>query len=130
MDIFDMKKSDFDNIPMVEWDEEVKFTDLVIIPTDDFHESGYRCMKFCAVNNGKPIAMLGGISDVMHLDGIGGHGMGNYGVSTTSAIKAWNMDCLPCGYLHMWCSGYNFSATGGLSDFELFTEKRRKKDND
>lgn len=129
MNIFDMKKSDFDDIPMVEWDEEVKFTDLVIIPTDDFHESGYRCMKFCAVKNGKPIAMLGGNSDVMCIDGIGGYGKWNWrneGIPRTTDMKAWNIDCLPCGYLHMWCSGYNFSATGGLSDFELYTEKKVK----
>lgn len=129
MNIFDMKKSDFDNIPMVELDEEVKFTDIIIIPTDDFHESGYKCMKFCAVNNGKPIAMLGGSSDVIHLDGIGGYGKWdwrNNDIPKTTDIKAWNIDCLPCGYLHMWCAGYNLIADTGLSDFELFTEKRKK----
>lgn len=127
MNIFDMKKSDFNSVPTREWNEgKIQFTDLVIIPTTRKHESGYRCMKYCAVKNGQPIAMLGGCSDVMHLDGIGGYGMGKFGVATNSAIKAWNMDCLPCGYLHIWCNGYNLIADAGLSDFELFTEKRKK----
>lgn len=127
MNIFDMKKSDFNSIPTREWSEgKMQFTDLVIIPTAHKYESGFRCIRYCACINGEPIAMLGGHSNVMHLDGIGGCGMENYGAATTSAIKPWNMDCLPCGYLHMWCSGYNLIADAGLSDFELFTEKRRK----
>lgn len=127
MNIFDMKKSDFDFIPTRAWDEgKIRFTDIVIIPTTHKHDSGYRCMKYCACKNGEPIAMLGGCSDVMHLDGIGGYGEWYGEIPTKVDVRAWNMDCLPCGYLHMWCSGYNFIADAGLSDFELFTEKKRK----
>lgn len=113
MNIFDMKKSDFKNIPRFDWKQtEIKFDDLVIIPTARKHDSGYRCMEYCAVKNGKPIGIFGGSSDVMHLDGIGGY------------RKPWKIDCLPCGYLHLWCSGYKMKASGCLSDFKIYTEKK------
>lgn len=127
MNIFDMKKSDFDSIPFRKWnDPAIEFTDLVIIPTRYKHDSGYRCIKYCACINGEPVAMLGGHSDVMHLDGIGGYGKWDKEIPTKADVRAWKMDCLPCGYLHIWCSGYNLIADAGLSDFELFTKDKRK----
>ena len=125
MNIFNMKKSDFKDIPRFDWKQtEIEFDDLVIIPTARKHDSGYRCMEYCAVKNGEPIGVFGGYSDVMHLDGIGGYGKWKNTIPTTFDRKAWSIDCLPCGYLHLWCSGYKMKASGCLSDFEIYTEKK------
>lgn len=128
MNILDMKKSDFKSLPRFDWEKynnkEIKFDSLIIIPTTHKHDSGYKCMEYCAVKNGEPIGIFGGYSDVMHLDGIGGYGKP---FSTEFNHKAWNIDCLPCGYLHLWCSGYRLVASGCLSDFELYTEKKYGK---
>ena len=122
MNIFNMKKSDFKSVSKFDWTQgEIKFDSLVIIPTTHKHDSGYRCMEYCAVKNGEPIGIFGGGSDVMHLDGIGGYGKS---LSTTFDQKPWKIDCLPCGYLRLWCSGYKMKASGCLSDFEVYTEKK------
>lgn len=31
---------------------------------------------------------------------------------------------LPCGYLHLWCNGHKMEASGCLSDFEIYAEKK------
>ena len=36
-------------------------------------------------------------------------------------------DCLPCGYIHLWCNGYKFVASDCGSDFELYTEAKNGK---
>ena len=118
-----MKKKDFDGISFLDYSAPaITFDSLVIIPTRHKHDSGYMCMKYCAIKNGEPMAMLGGHSDVCHLDGIGGYG--ELFSDTNIKRKAWNFDCLPCGYIHMWCSGYNLKASRDLSDFCLYTVER------
>lgn len=51
MDIFSMKKSDFKDVPEISWNnnKNIKFDSLVIIPNNKIHDSGYRCMSYCAV---------------------------------------------------------------------------------
>lgn len=125
MNIFDMKKSDFKSVPRFNWKQgEIKFDSLVIIPTTHKHESGYRCMEYCAIKNGEPLGLFGGGSDVMHLDGIGGYGKYKDKLPTVFNRKPWNIDCLPCGYIHLWCNEYKFVASDCGSDFELYTEKK------
>ena len=50
------------------------FTDVIIVPTDDIHESGYRCMKFVLANQGKICGVVGGWSDVVYPNGVGNYG--------------------------------------------------------
>ncbi len=65
-----------------------EFKNIIIIPTDEIHDSGFRCMKFVLIkwNNGfyEVVGVVGGYSDVLHL---------------------WkgraSIDCLPCGYLRV-----------------------------
>lgn len=125
MNILDMKKSDFKNVQRFDWTQEkIKFDSIIIIPTTHKHDSGYRCMEYCAIKNDEPIGIFGGYSDVMHLDGIGGYGQWTQTIPTKFDKKPWSIDCLPCGYLHLWCNGYSLVASGCLSDFELYTEKK------
>lgn len=63
------------------------FSQVIIIPTDDIHDSGFRCMKYILLkweNGLNVVGVVGGYSDVIHLWN----------------SKA-NIDCLPCGYLRV-----------------------------
>lgn len=59
------------------------FNDVVIVPTDEIHDSGFRCMKFILVRRGKVVGCVSGWSDVVHPNGIG-----NFGSSFNPAINA------------------------------------------
>ena len=80
MNIFNMTKEDFEKVPdRGGWSRDIgEFNSLVIIPQDYAHDSGWMCMDFVAVDeDGEPICRLSGCSDVLHLDGIGGLGIGD-----------------------------------------------------
>lgn len=121
--ILDMTKEDFAAVPYLDtcnnWNELVKdnpsghleFTSVVIIPTMyngeiAVHESEWACMDFVLVKDGYPIGKVGGGSDVLHLDGIGGYGDNRMYESMFSRMvpaKGWCIDCLPkTGYLNLW----------------------------
>lgn len=64
-----------------------KYNQIIIVPTDELHESGYICMKYVLIESGmkyppEVIAVVGGYSDALHMP-CGIH-----------AVKA-NIDCLP-----------------------------------
>ena len=126
MNVFDMKKSDFKSVPIIPWNnnKNIEFDSLVIIPKTTKHESGFRNMAYCAIKKGEPIGIFGGGSDVIHLDGIGGYGDFKVSLPKYFDRKAWSMDCLPCGYLRLWCDNYTLVARDCLSDFNLYTEKK------
>ena len=54
------------------------FNDIIIVPTNTIHESGFRCMKFVLVRFGKIVGAVSGWSDVIHFNGIGGYGHTSY----------------------------------------------------
>jgi hypothetical protein len=48
--IDNMTIREFQNLPSRKWNEDIGFFDsLVILPTKEIHDSGYRCMDFIAV---------------------------------------------------------------------------------
>ncbi len=50
---------------------------LIILPETHVHDSGFRCMSFVAIQNGKPTYRISGCSDVIHLGGVGGYNWQN-----------------------------------------------------
>lgn len=73
------------------------FNDVIIVPTDDIHDSGFRCMKFILVRRGEIVGCVGGGCDVVHPNGIGNMGMHlNLDMYRQGFIPALNMsiDCL------------------------------------
>ena len=71
------------------------FTGIVIVPMDYKHDSGFQCMKYILLNHWDIVGVVGGGSDVMHINGIGGYGKEpNY---KTRMVKAHDLriDCLP-----------------------------------
>jgi hypothetical protein len=123
MNVYTMTKEDFQLVPeRPHFDTPVQpFYSLVIIPQEYMHESGYRCMDYVAVNrNGEPIIRLSGCSDVLEIDGIGGYGdFHGKGLPISRPIQAWKIDCLPCGYLRLFCNG-RIVAGNAISSFEIF----------
>lgn len=85
------------------------FNGFVIIPTGEYHDSGYCCMKFALYQwNGECneiVGCVGGGCDVIHLNGIGGYGK-NYKQALLTrkvSIVDWNMDILPNGLVRVFC---------------------------
>ena len=73
------------------------FNDVIIVPTDDIHDSGYRCMKFILVRRREIVGCVGGGCDVVHPNGIGNMGLPlNLDMYRQGFIPALNMsiDCL------------------------------------
>lgn len=68
------------------------YKQIIIIPTDTIHDTGFRCMKYVLLqwNDYGPcevVGVVGGYSDVLHL----------WRSKNGLAI----IDCLPCGYLRI-----------------------------
>ncbi|MBO7385656.1 MAG: hypothetical protein J6U63_04890 [Clostridia bacterium] len=125
MNVFQMKRKDFENVPFrTSWDSSVTgFNSMVIVPTKHKHDSGYMCMDFVAVDdNNEPICRLSGCSDVIHINGIGGLGDWhvNGGVPKLMQPIPWSIDCLPCGLLRIFSKHNSLKAGHALSDFELY----------
>lgn len=59
-----------------------KYNQIIIVPTNELHDSGYICMKYVLIKIGmkyppEVVAVVGGYSDALHI-----------------SVKA-NIDCLP-----------------------------------
>lgn len=105
-----------------------KFNGCVIIPTGEIHDSGFICMKFALTRNEAVIGCVGGGSDVIHLNGIGGYG--KYGKDFKSAVTSqkvsrvwWRIDCLPNGLLRLFSDHWLSIDDIICSDFALYAEK-------
>jgi hypothetical protein len=124
--ILNMTKKDFEMIPDRAWGEDVGLFDtLVILPSKEKHDSGFRCMRFVAVKDNKPLCMLGGCSDVIHIGGIGGLGFDwlakNGDVPNKVSPLPWCIDCLPrSGLLRLFCKEH-LRCGCDLSSFEIYS---------
>jgi len=121
IDITTMTREELEAIPRAEYDVTFECESLIVLPgepatrgeksrltqnkqdweKDDYlHDSGYRCMSFIALDKkAQPLGRIGGCSDVIHVDGIGGYGYKwterTSGVPTQVPVSAWMIDCLP-----------------------------------
>lgn len=119
-----------DEIPKIDWrgDDKQKYDSVVIVPTKEIHDSGYMCMAFLFCIKEEIIGKSMGCADVLNLDGIGGYGLKptdigalSCGLPKSTPIKAWSIDCLPNGYLRVFCRG-KIKNGGGISNQEIFAE--------
>jgi len=97
---------------------EKPFTSVVIVPMLKKHESGFQTMKFILTHGNEIVGVVGGGSDIVCLNGIGGYG--KYGtefdkVRDTGMTKriAWSLECLPKSKCIRLFSDYEFE----LDDF-------------
>lgn len=108
-----------------------KFNGCIIIPTGELHDSGFMCMKFALTNIGKIVGCIGGGSDVVHINGIGGYG--KYGKDYESAVisqkvprVSWQIDCLPNGLLRIFSDHYLSIDDIICSSFSLYADEAIK----
>lgn len=100
---------------------------LIILPTGNKHSSGFRCMEFVTIQNGKPTYRISGCSDIIHFGGIGGYNSFMAGDKYSERVKTkqvytpwWRIDCLRVsGLLRVFCEKQLVVGTS-CSDFELF----------
>jgi hypothetical protein len=124
-------RKEFEAVPYRDdWGVEVICDSLVILPSRRLHDSGYRAMDFIAIKGGKPLCRLSGCSDVIHINGIGGHGhrwLERYGtVPKLVPAHGWSIDCLPkSGLLHIFCDK-KIICGSALSSFEIFADEVEK----
>ena len=110
--------------------EGQSFGQIVIVPMDELHDSEWRCMKFILLDHdSNPVATVGGFSDVVHLNGIGGYGPQFDIALKTNMVERidWSIDCLPgSGCLRLFVSkDINLLVSGYvLSDFSVIAERR------
>ena len=119
----DMTLEEFMELPHREWSEDIgEFQSLVILPTENLHDSDFRCMEFVAIaEKGRPICRMAGGSDVIHLGGIGGQNR-----QFNPAPIGWSIDCLKTsGLLRVFCH-QPITAGPDLSSFELFVVEKKK----
>lgn len=141
--VCEMTKEDFAKLPRFE-DGNVdnfdpmkdSFESLVIIPTEETHESGYRCMEFALIDNeGNGICRIHGFSDAINIGGIGGYGVNGIlnarrDCSGRRVVvpHGWCIDCLPCGYLRLFTGGNLILERPylPLSNFEIYAEEKEQ----
>lgn len=123
-----LTKKDFLKLPHRSWDQSVECDSIVIIPTRRKHDSGYMCMDFAAMVGDKPICLLSGCSDVIHIEGIGGLGddwLNKFGgIPEKVRPSEWSIDCLPCGLLRIFTRN-GMKCGPALSSFEIFSKEKK-----
>jgi len=109
-------------LDMKNFGPEGLFTSIVIVPTNDKHDSGYRCMKFILIGKDGIVGVVSGWSDVVHINGIGGYGK-DVRVEMVKPI-GWSIDCLTKSrclrlFANVECSADDFIG----SDFCFYVEE-------
>lgn len=108
------------------------FDSVIIVPMGYLHDSGYQCMKFILCNDykGEIIGVVGGGSDVIHMNGIGGYGL-DYSNNIRTGMcpcVGWELDCLVCGCLRLFTSGKSRMTLRDeliCSSFEVYSIKAK-----
>ena len=74
------------------------FSSVIIVPMNETHDSGYMCMKYILAVGSRIVGVLGGSSDILHINGIGGYGMTDTFEEVMRTQKVdrvdWRIDCL------------------------------------
>lgn len=127
-DLNAMTRKQFEALPEREaWDEETPDVRcIVVLPTRRLHDSGYRALDFVLVSPDKMVR-IGGCSDVIHVDGIGGYGPRDEKRRLLPNLvppSGWSVDCLKCGLLRFFCNSGRITAGVALSSFEIWAQPK------
>lgn len=100
------------------------FNAIVIVPTGVEHYSGYECMDFILCDGTEVVGKVGGGSDVMNINGIGGYGDWRKGLKKSVKPIDWSIDCLPKSHLVRLFSGYSLKLPEFIgSSFEFYVKE-------
>lgn len=126
-----MTRAEFDTLPRRKWDKDIgPFDSLVILPDRKRHDSGYRLLDFVACRGDRPVCLLSGCSDVVHIDGVGGFGKWSpdTGLPRSLPPKGWAIDCLPTsGLLRLFASHNALTCGPALSSFDVYATPEAAK---
>ena len=104
------------------------FNSFIIIPTGELHDSGYGCMKFALFNGEEYVGCVGGYSDVIHFNGIGGYGLkwgSGIGIPKEVPVADFCMDLFPSGLFRVFSSKcYLFVDPIIRSNFSIYAQDR------
>ena len=101
------------------------FNSFVIIPTGELHDSGYGCMKFALFCGKEYVGCVGGYSDVIHFNGIGGYGLKWREVPKEIPVVDFCMDLLPNGLFRVFSQKcYLFIDSLICSDFSIYAQDK------
>lgn len=122
-DVHKMTLKEFRKLPVCPWDKIVLCDSLVLLPTSAIHDSDYRCLYFVPCEGKKPLCLMSGSSDVLHLDGIGG--AATFGIlkkeRSGALLGSWNIDCLPVsGLFRLFSAQSRLKCGPSLSSFEVY----------
>lgn len=95
-DIMKMSKSEL--VEMEYFEPTETFDSVVIVPMTENHDSDFSCMKFVLLKRFEIVGVVGGGSDVIHINGIGGYGdLHKKEINFSKPPKGydWSIDCLP-----------------------------------
>lgn len=129
-DIMNWTKEDFMKVPFRKaWDEDFECDSIIIIPTENIHDSDFACMDFIAMKGNDAVCRLSGCSDVIHINGIGGYGYKWFekgSINTLVPAIGWCIDCLPKSGLLRLFTHNRLIAGSALSSFEIFAKPKDK----
>lgn len=102
MNIMSMTVEDFKAVHIRNVDDDLSdVQSVVILPTEEIHDSGFMLMNLVVVNSDfRPICRTLN-NDVVCLDGLLGSGKGNGFLENVIPVKGWRIDCLPCGLVRI-----------------------------
>ena len=125
--LFEYTREEF--LAIENFNPKVPFRDVIIVPADTVHDSGFLCMKFVFVLHGEIVGAASGWSDVLHINGIGGYG--KYGKEWHRAFSeqtvkrvSWKIDCLPKSRcIRLMCDFDLEPDSMAVSDYCIFVKK-------
>ena len=102
MNIMSMTVEDFKAVHIRNADDDLSnVQSVVILPTEEIHDSGFMYMNLVAVNfDFRPVCRIPN-ADVVCLDGLLGSGKENGFLEKVIPVKGWRIDCLPCGLVRI-----------------------------
>lgn len=95
-DIMKMTKTEL--VEMENFSPTDTFDSVVIVPMKENHDSDFSCMKFILLKHFEIVGVVGGGSDVIHINGIGGYGDWHTKKNIFNNPPkgySWSIDCLP-----------------------------------
>lgn len=126
-DIMKMSKSEL--VEMEYFEPTETFDSVVIVPMKENHDSDFSCMKFILLKRFNIVGVVGGGSDVIHINGIGGYGNWHkkeLDFSSSPKGYSWSIDCLPKSKcVRLFITGGKELETDNmvLSDFNVYVKE-------
>lgn len=121
--IFDYTKEEF--LAMENFLPKKPFNGIIIVPTNQYHDSGYRCMKFVLIDQEEIVGIVSGWSDVLHFCGYKSDGCQ---FVPSLLLYRWNVDCLPeSGCVRFFSNAECICDDFVGSDFNVYPAQQRRE---